>query len=80
MLLVGAWWPARPDAPAAGISYWRQAGEVNRQEASNLQNARSLLAVNRGQSSDDLLERYWGCGQVSSVRPLWPVRPSTMCT
>ncbi|WP_414626127.1 hypothetical protein, partial [Mycobacterium tuberculosis] len=22
-LLVGAWWPARPDAPMAGVTYWR---------------------------------------------------------
>lgn len=59
MLLVGAWWPARPDAPAARVSYWRHAGEVKRQEASDLQNPRTQLAVNKGQTADDFLERYW---------------------
>ncbi|UGT93404.1 DUF5631 domain-containing protein [Mycobacterium ostraviense] len=59
MLLVGAWWPARPDSPAAGVSYWSQAGKVKREEASDLQNTRSQLAVNKGRTATDLLERYW---------------------
>lgn len=58
-LLVGAWWPARPDAVTAGVAYWRQAGEHKRQEAGDLQNTRSQLAVNKGRTADDLLERYW---------------------
>ncbi|MCV6984822.1 DUF5632 domain-containing protein [Mycobacterium shinjukuense] len=58
-LLVGAWWPARPDAPMAGVTYWRQAGELKRNEASDLQNERSQLSRNRGRTADDLLERYW---------------------
>lgn len=58
-MLIGAWWPARPDAPAAGVSYWRQSGEVKRQEASNLQNARTELAVSTATNAADLLERYW---------------------
>ncbi|WP_162877619.1 hypothetical protein, partial [Mycobacterium persicum] len=58
-LLVGPWWCARPDAPTAGVTYWRQAGEVKRQEAYDLQNARSQLGVNQGRTADDLLERYW---------------------
>ncbi|WP_240316775.1 hypothetical protein, partial [Mycobacterium persicum] len=59
VLLVGAWWPARPDAPQAGVSYWNQAGEIKSQEASDLRNARSQLVVNKGKTADDLLERYW---------------------
>ncbi|CKP21840.1 putative transmembrane protein [Mycobacterium tuberculosis] len=51
-LLVGAWWPARPDAPMAGVTYWREAAQLKRNE-------RSRLAVNQGRTADDLLERYW---------------------
>ena len=58
-LLVGAWWPARPDAVTAAVAYWRQAGEVRRQEASDLHNARCRLGLNQGQTADDLMERYW---------------------
>ncbi|CFB96315.1 hypothetical protein P957_01801 [Mycobacterium tuberculosis KT-0071] len=58
-LLVGAWWPARPDAPMAGVTYWREAAQLKRNEANDLRNERSLLAVNQGRTADDLLERYW---------------------
>ncbi len=58
-LLVGAWWPARPDAPMAGVTYWRKAAQLKRNEANDLRNERSLLAVNQGRTADDLLERYW---------------------
>ncbi|VAZ95034.1 hypothetical protein LAUMK4_03007 [Mycobacterium persicum] len=58
-VLVGPWWPEPPHAPAAGFLYWRQAGDAKGREASDLQNARSQLAVNKGQTADDLLERYW---------------------
>lgn len=58
-LLVGAWWPARPDAPTTGVRYWGRAGESKRNEARELQNERSRLAVNQGRTSDDLMERYW---------------------
>ncbi len=58
-LLVGAWWPARPDAPMAGVTYWREAAQLKRDEANDLRNERSRLAVNQGRTADDLLERYW---------------------
>ncbi|MCT9034423.1 hypothetical protein N7U24_21040, partial [Mycobacterium tuberculosis] len=58
-LLVGAWWPARPDAPMAGVTYWREAAQLKRNEANDLRNERSRLAVNQGRTADDLLERYW---------------------
>ncbi|WRO42151.1 Hypothetical protein MUW33_2201 [Mycobacterium canetti] len=58
-LLVGAWWPARPDAPMAGVTYWRKVAQLKRNEANDLRNERSLLAVNQGRTADDLLERYW---------------------
>ncbi len=57
--MVGAWWPARPDAPMAGVTYWRKAAQLKRNEANDLRNERSLLAVNQGRTADDLLERYW---------------------
>ncbi len=57
--MVGAWWPARPDAPMAGVTYWREAAQLKRNEANDLRNERSLLAVNQGRTADDLLERYW---------------------
>lgn len=47
-LLVGAWWPARPDAPMAGVTYWRKAAQLKRNEANDLRNERSLLAVTKG--------------------------------
>ncbi|EFD17863.1 conserved hypothetical protein [Mycobacterium tuberculosis CPHL_A] len=58
-LLVGAWWPAQPDAPMAGVTYWRKAAQLKRNEANDLRNERSRLAVNQGRTADDLLERYW---------------------
>ncbi|CNY43868.1 putative transmembrane protein [Mycobacterium tuberculosis] len=58
-LLVGAWWPAQPDAPMAGVTYWREAAQLKRNEANDLRNERSRLAVNQGRTADDLLERYW---------------------
>ncbi|MEQ6326477.1 DUF5631 domain-containing protein [Mycobacterium canetti] len=58
-LLVGAWWPARPDAPMAGVTYWREAAQLKRTETNDLRNERSRLAVNQGRTADDLLERYW---------------------
>lgn len=57
--LVGAWWPAPPVAPANGVTHWRQAGEHKDNEARDLQNERSRLAVNRGRTADDLTGRYW---------------------
>lgn len=56
--LVGAWWPARPDAPSSGVAYWRQSGELKRNEAADLHNERSRLTVNQGRTADDLMERY----------------------
>ncbi|KAN65617.1 hypothetical protein AJ07_03749, partial [Mycobacterium tuberculosis MD16775] len=40
-LLVGAWWPAQPDAPMAGVTYWREAAQLKRNEANDLRNERS---------------------------------------
>lgn len=57
--LVGAWWPALPDAPATGATYWRGAGEIKHNEARDLQDERSRLTVNRGRTADDLMDRYW---------------------
>lgn len=57
--LVGAWWPARPDAQAAGVSYWRNAGVLKSNEANDLRDERSRLAVNQGRTADDLMDRYW---------------------
>ncbi|ACC41501.1 conserved hypothetical protein [Mycobacterium marinum M] len=57
--LVGPWWPAPPGSPAAGVSYWRQAGEIKQNEARDLQIERSRLAVNQGRTADDLMGRYW---------------------
>lgn len=57
--LVGPWWCARPEAPIAAVTYWRQAADLKRREASDLQNERSRLAVNQGRTAEDLLERYW---------------------
>ncbi|KAN10124.1 hypothetical protein Z557_03396, partial [Mycobacterium tuberculosis 2229BH] len=54
-LLVGAWWPAQPDAPMAGVTYWREAAQLKRNEANDLRNERSRLAVNQGRTADDLL-------------------------
>ncbi|VDM89271.1 hypothetical protein MB901379_02844 [Mycobacterium basiliense] len=56
--LVGAWWPARPNALTSGVSYWRQAEEIKHNEANGLQNERSRLAVNRGRTADDLMDRF----------------------
>ncbi|CCK64244.1 Conserved protein of unknown function [Mycobacterium canettii CIPT 140070017] len=58
-LLVGAWWPAPPDAPKAGVIYWREAAQLKHDEANDLQNERSRLAINQGRTADDLMERYW---------------------
>ncbi|CCK60182.1 DUF5632 domain-containing protein [Mycobacterium canetti] len=58
-LLVGAWWSARPDAPMARVTYWREAAQLKRNEANDLRDERSRLAVNQGRTADDLLERYW---------------------
>ncbi|WP_373142003.1 DUF5631 domain-containing protein [Mycobacterium marinum] len=57
--LVGAWWPAPPEAPATGLTYWHQAGAIKHNEARDLQNERSQLAVNQGRTADDLMDRYW---------------------
>ncbi len=57
--LVGAWWPAPPDALTAGVTYWREAAQLKRNEANDLRNERSRLAVNQGRTADDLIERYW---------------------
>ncbi len=43
----------------AGVTYWRKAAQLKRNEANDLRNERSLLAVNQGRTADDLLERYW---------------------
>lgn len=43
----------------AGVTYWREAAQLKRNEANDLRNERSLLAVNQGRTADDLLERYW---------------------
>ncbi|QUR67916.1 DUF5631 domain-containing protein [Mycobacterium spongiae] len=56
--LVGAWWPARPDAPTSGVGYWRQMSQLKRNEAANLRDERSRLAVNQGRTAEDLMERY----------------------
>ncbi|WP_373199446.1 DUF5631 domain-containing protein [Mycobacterium marinum] len=66
--LVGAWWPAPPESPAAGVSYWRQAGQMKHNEARDLQNERSRLAVNRGRTADDLMDRHWrGAQRLATV-------------
>ncbi|MDC8975464.1 DUF5631 domain-containing protein [Mycobacterium marinum] len=57
--LVGAWWPALPDAPATGTTYWRGARDIMHNEARDLQDERSRLTVNRGRTADDLMDRYW---------------------
>lgn len=43
----------------AAQSHWRKAAQLKRNEANDLRNERSLLAVNQGRTADDLLERYW---------------------
>ncbi|MEK0741824.1 hypothetical protein OSH42_22085, partial [Mycobacterium ulcerans] len=57
--LVGAWWPAPPEASAAGVTYWHRAGAIKHSEARDLQNERSRLAVNQGRTADDPMDRYW---------------------
>lgn len=59
-LLVGPWWPARPDAPTAGVTHWNEQGRIKEAEATAVDNDRQRLAANnRGRTADDINERYW---------------------
>ncbi|CAM4440671.1 hypothetical protein MB901379_02838 [Mycobacterium basiliense] len=56
--LVGACWTAPPEALTAGVSYWRQAAELKRIEARDLQISDPDW-LNRGATANDLMDRYW---------------------
>lgn len=59
LLLVGAWWPAPPNEPTAGKTYWSDHADVKKREAEHVQHHRTQFGSrNHGHTAEDMLERF----------------------